>query len=334
MPSQLVSPRGLGDHWRQGSLIPDAVRDAVYVPQRTRSACSFLWAWIPGRFWNACSPPQNDRLPSIEWSSATLVAITQDCDLCAEVEDEPFVEAFPGLPLNPANKDTDAQCRNGRNPRRLVLDLPGRGPVSIEQWHRIRIPRALCYGHQPVASVTGRDMDILRRWAGRRYTRAAFPDAFNRRIDNCDKGEKKLEKLCGSADALPVSGIYFRCSDDEIADLQIPYKIIIRVVYPVVEDPVTREFMVLQEVKRTADAFAEKLDKVFSGDTAEHNAKPEQEAKRWKGIPGIVIDEIKAIPETAMTLHDLRVYKRFDKDYRSGVDRPTAAVLPLLSENP
>ncbi len=295
MTSLAVAPRGDLTDWRQGSLAGDAVRDAIGQEERA-------------------------HLTDLDWSQVIIVIVSQDCDICASEAVEPYVDALPFVPLDPSRANQDAQCRGGRNPRRLVLDTPGRGPMAAEQWHRLRIPKRLVLAHQPQGQIAVDDATCLRRWLGRRYTRAAFPDAFNNRLNASRKIRDKLDGLWAGIDAQATSGIYIRfvAQDDRSADRELTnpdetYHIVVRVTYPVAIDPTTQGFVVAPETKASAERLLETFDTLIDL------------------VDGIEMDDGKAIPETDFTLHDLRCYLRFDRDYRSN---DTAAILPLAADAP
>jgi len=269
---------------------------------------------------DALCPDDRRHLADLDWSQVTLVLVSQDCDICADEGIEPYADALPFVPLQPGAVDRDAQCRGGRNPRRLVLDLPGRGPMAAEQWRRLRIPKPALHGLQPTGQIPTDDATCLRRWLGRRYTRAAFPDAFNNRLDASRKIREKLERLWASADAQQVSGIYIRFvdQDDKPGDREIltpdeSYHIVVRVTYPVGLDPATGNAIVAPDIKASADKVLESFDTLLDS------------------LDGIDMDDGKPVPETDFTLHDLRFYLRFDRDFRSN---DAAAIVPLAADAP
>jgi len=266
-----------------------------------------------------------DRLPHIEWDHAHLVVISQDCDICHDVDEEPFVDLLPFVVLidrTPHQVNEDNLCRNGRNPRRLVLALPQIGEAATKQWHRVRLPKSDLEGRNPVATLDPAALLCMRRWLGRRYTRAAFPDNFNRRIEADKKHARKIDGLWKKSTADQVTGVYILCPETEITDAAVDYEIRIVCTYPPkldenghpIIDPVTGELVFDVEVVKHAEEVAGNLDD-------------------WMGdIAGIEVLSAKAMPEVDFSLSDLRSYKRLELDFRSGTNH--AASLPLGVEAP
>ena len=56
---------------------------------------------------------------------------------------------------------------------------------------------------------------LLSRWIAERYTRPAFPDAFNARLDTV---AGRLERLYKSQEGEIVTGVFLEVADDEIVD--------------------------------------------------------------------------------------------------------------------
>ncbi len=110
-----------------------------------------------------------------------LIIATQDCDLvCHSFETEPYAEIVIGRRVD----TPDGNCRFGKNPRRLQFELSGSSDTyEVQAISRISIPRDLLAEYDPDSE---RDLDettsrTIPEWLGKRYTRAALPDAFNER---------------------------------------------------------------------------------------------------------------------------------------------------------
>jgi hypothetical protein len=139
----------------------------------------------------------------------------------------------------------------------------------------------------------------------RRYTRAAFPDEFNRRLDS---QARALERLLKSTDARLVTAIFVETSDQELP-AGVPYRLDVRI---------TAETWVWQDsnTRRQVEAFGERLDGLLSD------------------CEGIALDDIATIPEDDFTLAQLRVYKRLDVNCRSLPDDTACAVPPEQADSP
>lgn len=146
--------------------------------------------------------------------------------------------------------------------------------------------------------LAAQDVRLLSRWFARRYTRPAFPDAFNLRLNVVDQ---RLERLFKSKESRVVTGIFLEVADDEYADDQ-PYDIAVRVTAKAEawDDNVLRD---------AVENFEARLSSILDN------------------CDGISIFDIQTLPEDDLTLADLRRFKRLDKDYRSlpeeeGVELP------------
>ena len=237
-----------------------------------------------------------DRVPEPGESTVRLVATTQDCDLVQEPEIEPFVEFIVG-------RETEAVeplYRYGRNPRLLHLQTAGEdesGPwlhVSIHD--RFRVGKETLIGIEVDQEIRLEpdDARLLSRWIAKRYTRPAFPDAFNARLDAADR---RLEKLYKSREGEIVTGVFLDVADDEIVD-DVPYEIAVRIT--------ARAGAWEYEPTRAAlSRFEERLSTILDD------------------CPGVIVadDDIQTMPEDDLTLADLRRFRRLDRDYRSLPER-------------
>lgn len=125
---------------------------------------------------------------------AWVVVASQDCDLVhGSYEAEPFVELVIGRPV----ADVDAVKMHGRNPRLLhLVGHAGEGRVCLafSVHEKVRVSREALSALGPCAlrSIDADDVDMIAEWLAKRYTRAAFPDAFN---DRLIPAHKKIDKV-------------------------------------------------------------------------------------------------------------------------------------------
>ena len=212
--------------------------------------------------------------------------------MVAEPELEPFVEFIVGLESDPL----EPLFRHGRNPRLLHLqteDERGPGPsllFSIQD--RFRIPKEAL-----AAAAVERQLrleqegaGLLRRWIAKRYTRAAFPDAFNVRLDAVDR---RLESLFKSAEGQIITGVFLDVPDEEF-DEERPYEIAVRI-------SAQSDAWDSEDSRVALNRFEERLSSIIDD---------------CDGIL-LVDDDIDTMPESHLTLADLRKYSRLDRDYRS-----------------
>lgn len=135
-----------------------------------------------------------------------MVIVTQDCDLVHySFEEEPFFEVIAARAVQPGAEDPNR--RDGKNPRRLQYEFPTpAGSKLFESWmaERRSLPRALLSAGAPLyRSVGYSELQVLKRWLGRRYSRTPLPTEFNRRIAPAQR--KLLDRL--KAKGLGISGI-------------------------------------------------------------------------------------------------------------------------------
>ena len=252
--SQSIKERG----WRQGSVLSS--------PLASRSAAP--------RFsdWNA-----DDR----------AIVLSQDCDVVhASYDVEPSIELIRGRIVT----DENALVRHGRNPRRLQLDAGAGAFLDMSIHDRWVIPRRELEGDAPDdgLSIEVEDLLVLVEWVAKRYTRPAFPDAFNeRRADASKKIEKVLKKHGRS-----ITGIFLALDpNDELAEGE-SYRVLLRVT-------ATKETLATRgtelELARVAKAIADALDDCNGIDVVDHAL----------------------VSEAEFTLADLQYFQRWDWDYRS-----------------
>ena len=197
-----VSGRVRAAGWRQGSIA------------RPADARALLVASV-------------DRVPELGESTVRLVAVTQDCDLVQEPGIEPFVEFV----FCRETEAVEPLYRYGRNPRLLHLQTVGEdgpGPwLHISIHDRFRVSKETLTGIAVDRDVRleSDDTRLLSRWIAKRYTRPAFPDAFNLRLDAVDG---RLERLFKSPEGQVITGVFLDVADDELIE-EVPYEIAVRI---------------------------------------------------------------------------------------------------------
>ena len=199
--------------------------------------------------------------------------ITQDCDIVHQKqEEEPFVEFIIG------NLTQDKSCKNGKNPRKLHLENDEQ-LFEFNIHNRFFVKKVLLSGFDfpdVLYKLTNDNKKILKKWLGNRYTRAAFPDEFNKRLFNT-----RISKFIEKSISAKVSHIFFEVEDRELQNNEI-YELNIMVVVDTENN---------NEKEKIEDAYAEFFD----------------------AIEGIN-NTLRVVTENEITLKDLRNYKRWDKD--------------------
>lgn len=252
--------------WRQGSLTADT--DA----QRLLSAAVDL-----------CPRPAAGKRRFV------AVAVSHDCDLAADERREPHAEFVAGCEI-----DGDRpEYRHGRNPRVLHVAIADDRWIEISIHDRFRVSKSGLKQARvdPTASVKDADLEVLTSWIAKRYTRAAFPDAFNDRLKRVDK---PLEKLFKSGKGRAVTAIYLNCAERELSEAE-KYRVAIRILAPA---QVWEDSRAKDEVQNFESEFVRILN----------------------GCTGIAVEDALSMPESDFSYADLRKYKRLDRDYRSFSD--------------
>jgi hypothetical protein len=123
-------------------------------------------------------PSLQPALAPTDW----LVITTHDCDVLNEsLEKEPSVELLRTTCL-PGKLDTRQGW--GRQPRSLQLPLDVDGApyvLSCRVHDRWTIPRDLLLQEPPARQLAPRPRRLIAEWLAKRYTRPAFPTAFDLR---------------------------------------------------------------------------------------------------------------------------------------------------------
>lgn len=173
--------------WRQGSALPSELVDSLTTERQ------FPWDVS---------------------SSDILIVLSHDCDITnASLLAEPNVEILRLRSVQERNGNLDW----GKNPRRYQFIDSRTVPPSIFEvsvHDRAVVPRDRLIGHFPdtAKSIDDSTRSRLCLWVAARYTRAAFPDAFNDRIMPAVDELRPQFKSKGHF----ITGIYLHVIDDEL----------------------------------------------------------------------------------------------------------------------
>lgn len=216
------------------------------------------------------------------------VALSQDCDIVREKTQEPFIEFISGTKIPVPN----GNYQNGKNPRVLDIRI---GQIdyefSIHDKFRVKKENLESLYLPAPEKLDLENLDILRKWVSKRYTRAAFPDNFNNRLGK----NKAYSKLAKNNISQNVREVFIFVEEKEL-DEKNSYEPKILVVIP------------------------ENLNK---------DKQEEIETAYERAFTGNGIDpDIQLVTENDVTLADLRTYKRWDMDYYSlgGAETPPAGI--------
>jgi hypothetical protein len=128
-----------------------------------------------------------------------FIIASQDCDICCDsYDEEPMFEVV--LARRVASDKEDGNLFYGKNPRRLQLLIQqgeSHDLYSLNINERLPVPRSFLAEaqDQPSGSLSARDLEVFRRWLGRRYYRSALPTEFNERCRPAQElASKQLKK--------------------------------------------------------------------------------------------------------------------------------------------
>lgn len=219
------------------------------------------------------------------------VLISQDCDIATLPDKEPEAECV----LARAIAAADPSFVSGKNPRVLHIQLVDGSVLEIDLRHRRSVTKEKLLEAQPsTLALKSAGVRLLSKWLGKRYSRPAFPDAFNRRLD---KQHQRLSKLSKSEAAHDISALFVSLDGSFTEELPdgSPYRIIVWIACPVdaYEDPKRRA-----AVEVLAAKFEETLKK----------------------CDGIEVSECEVRSHADITLADLDSFAKLDFDYRSADD--------------
>ncbi len=232
-----------------------------------------------------------------------LLVTSHDCDIVNfSIDKEPVVEILRSRVSGA--KTVDKQRAWGRNPRTLQLAV-GEGEdakvLSCTVHDRWTIPRDLLLEEGPNGCLPDKERRLIAEWLAKRYIRAAFPTAFDKRWRSKLRDWQKLLKRHSEW----LQGVYLRLSTlDELAEAT-PYKCHLILAVP--------------HAKRGGDGGAQKREQLG------------QEIKAFwdQFIPGIDCAGVELLGTDEITLADIEPYQRFDADWVSFSD-DTPATPPTV----
>lgn len=190
-----------------------------------------------------------------------VLVVSHDCDLAnANLDVEPDVEVIVGRAL----PKPDGNYAWGKTPKTLHLEVACDGVqvfVELQARRKVTLPKTALAAFAPredfALDATG--VAVLRSWLASRYSRAAFPDTFNRRLETTGFA-KRLAKIL-AADGELISFIYFDLSGGDQQELPegMPYELTIVLVYPPGDEPLDTVDAVEEIVDKVTEAAEEKL---------------------------------------------------------------------------
>jgi hypothetical protein len=233
-----------------------------------------------------------------DWGSDDrVVVLSQDCDVVhGSYDAEPTAELIRAKPSSQA----DGLIRHGRNPRRLQLAV-GALFLNFSVHDRWNIQRSELEstGPDPEIAVDGDARHVLTEWVAKRYTRPAFPDAFNVRREAANKKIERELKKHGEL----ITGIFLAIKPHDECGDGTNYIVALRVTAG--KATLTNKSVESQLVTTTKQV-ADALD----------------------ACAGIEVVDYGLVSEAEFTLEDLQYFQRWDWDYRSHSGEPGGEIAP------
>lgn len=252
--------------WRQGSLLP---------PELVANLAA------------------QDLLPA-ESSDLDFIIVSHTCDVIHEsLENEPSVEVLVVRKI----EQLEGNFSRGKNPRRIHFEFEGATYEGVIH-KRISLPREILLGSTPRVTLPPSLCKLLGRWISKRYSRAAFPNAFEDRIR---KAHGDFQKILSPA-SKHISGIYLLIEDAELpGDQEYEISIFATVPEPQAGNPLL--------MAKAAEALA-------------------RLATRMNECDGINVFETDALSTRDLSLHSLEELKRWDYDTLSFRESPEGPIAP------
>ena len=244
------------------------------------------------------------------------VVISHDCDI--PHPHEPCIEVIVADLIGDARGDP--QLSHAKNPRRLHLayDKADGGSMVLELRHAEKrsIPRVE-FGQSASrfleASLSDESKRTLKQWLAARYGRPAFPNAFENRLAK-RVGKRDVKSRIArilAPEARHLVGLFFDLGEQrgiEASDGE-PYALSISVAYDAIEGgPGARE---------SAESVVRQLRALFIEAYGPPDAATE-----------IALDACEPVPDTHMTLADLRRVDQWRLEYLSLHDDEHGGFLP------
>ncbi len=172
-------------------------------------------------------------------AKSLAIVITHDCDLTQSPDVEPCVE----LIIASRTKVPDGNFTHAKNPRRLHLPVQENDKLAcldLRATDKRLVPKDALAAHLPndAVTLTSDNKSVLQRWLAARYRRSAFPDEFDRRLQ--DTGlNKRIAKILEPL-GTQIIAVFFDVDQGqpvERKDTEDPYALAIQILYSTEYDP-------------------------------------------------------------------------------------------------
>jgi len=245
-------------------------------------------AWRQGSW---IAPASNAGVCSEADDASILVVITHDCDLANDAE--PFVEFVRGTQV----PKTDGNFERAENARKLHVTLAA--GLSVELTFSERFAKAKADLEQAQPKLDGHCDEaakaILKQWLAARYGRPAFPNEFEKRIDQV---RKKLDGIVSQAH-LPKTLVGVFVALEDVGELATNYPYVLKMVLVYEHDGDSNKAKAASDA---ADAIRTLFEEAYGASGA---------------ATAIDLESCDAIHVTKMTLADLRQYDQWRLEHVS-----------------
>lgn len=248
-------------------------------------------------------------------SKRRAIVITHDCDLAHEGEQ--YVEVIVADRV----AKLDPLLSYAKNPRQLHLTYEGTAGGSLVL--HLRHGDRRCISKADFAEHAKKDTHfilpenekrVLKQWLAARYGRTAFPNAFEQRLRK-RLGKRTVEQQIAkilAPEAKYLVGLFFDLGElrGREAEEGQPYALSISVVYDAMEGG--------QNARDSAERVAEQLCDLF-----------EKAYGRPDIAQEIALERCEAVPDTYLSLADLRRVDQWRLEYISLGDDKRGGFLPV-----
>jgi hypothetical protein len=307
--------------WRQGHILTsDAVASLRLVPDSASQSNRPLPRWrrlMPRcvSWFHAAFARSGSKAPGPEDPITHIaVVVSHDCDLAQSPDVEPMVEVITGRRVGGPN----GNFTHGKNPRRLhVSATEANSTIWIELIATARrsVPKPAFCGHAPSATIAinSADLNTLQHWLAARYRRSAFPDEFDRRLDETGVADR-LKKILAPLGNY-ILAVFFDVDEGTEREHESdhdPFTLSIELLYSTAFDPSIAEATARTAAEAITTAFR---DRCFNKQT-----------NRWRNIELL---DCTPISDEALPYAESLKLKRWNADY---ISLRTEPIQPMITE--
>lgn len=229
-----------------------------------------------------------------------VVVVSHDCDLANDnLHSEPDVEVIVGCRLEEAN----GNYLWAKAPRTLHIEALHNGNVAVIELTATAkrvVPKLRLAAFTPdnAYCLSGKSLAVLRSWLAVRYSRAAFPDPFVKRLNEA-KVNKRLIKLMEPF-GQHISALYFDVDGGRELDHSdgSAYELQIVLAYPPGDDP--------EETASKVESLERLIEQLFASEYFDSSRET------WEGI---ALRGCVAISEDDLTVSKARLLKQWLLEY-------------------